>query len=128
MLRMEINRKIANFKKEKRHFSMYTYSFSLRNIFNVIHPVVICQAFRIFKCYVIRIYKWGTERQLYPVSTRRRFDVHATSITLIRRRMDVKTTSCAYWEGKEYFFFSFLWFWSKPSHVLIIIIWVPLIF
>ena len=31
------------------------------------------------------------------VSTRRRFDVHATSITLKRRRMDVKTTSCAYW-------------------------------
>ena len=33
-----------------------------------------------------------------PVSTRRRFDVYTTSITLKRRRMDVKTTSCAYWE------------------------------
>ena len=33
-----------------------------------------------------------------PISTRRRFDVHITSITLKRRRMDVKTTSCAYWE------------------------------
>ena len=26
-----------------------------------------------------------------------RFDVHTTSITLKRRHMDVKTTSCAYW-------------------------------
>ena len=34
---------------------------------------------------------------LYPVSTRRRFDVHTTSITLKRRRTDVKTTSCVYW-------------------------------
>ena len=33
-----------------------------------------------------------------PVSTRRRFDVHTTSITLKRRRMDVKTTLCAYWD------------------------------
>ena len=33
----------------------------------------------------------------YPVSTRRRFNVHTTSITVKRRRMDVKTTSCAYW-------------------------------
>ena len=32
-----------------------------------------------------------------PVRTRRRFDVHTTSITLKRRRMDVKTTPCAYW-------------------------------
>ena len=30
-----------------------------------------------------------------PVSTRRHFDVHTTSITLKRRRMDAKTTSCA---------------------------------
>ena len=36
---------------------------------------------------------------LYPVSTRRCFDVYTTSITLKRRRMDVKTTSCAYWVG-----------------------------
>ena len=34
---------------------------------------------------------------LYPISTRRHFDVHTTSITLKRRRMDVKTTLCAYW-------------------------------
>ena len=33
----------------------------------------------------------------FPVSTRRRFDVHTTSITLKQRRMDVKTRSCAYW-------------------------------
>ena len=33
-----------------------------------------------------------------PVSTGRRFDVHTTSITLKRRRTDVKTTSCAYWD------------------------------
>ena len=33
-----------------------------------------------------------------PVSTRRRFDVYKTSITLKRRRMDVKTTLCAYWD------------------------------
>ena len=36
-----------------------------------------------------------------PVSTRRCFDVHVTSITLKRRRTDVKTTSCAYWECVE---------------------------
>ena len=36
-----------------------------------------------------------------PVSTRHRFDIHTTSITLKRRRMDVKTTSCAYWEWKN---------------------------
>ena len=30
----------------------------------------------------------------YPVSTRRRFDVHTTSIMLKRRRTDFKTTSC----------------------------------
>ena len=29
--------------------------------------------------------------------SRRCFDVYATSITLKRRRMDVQTTSCAYW-------------------------------
>ena len=34
-----------------------------------------------------------------PVSTRRRFDVYTTSIRLKRRRMDVKTTSCAYWDA-----------------------------
>ena len=33
----------------------------------------------------------------YPVSTRRRVDVHTTSKTLKQRRMDVKTTLCAYW-------------------------------
>ena len=33
----------------------------------------------------------------FPVSTRRRFDVHTTSITLKRRRTDVKMTLCAYW-------------------------------
>ena len=32
-----------------------------------------------------------------PVSTRHRFDIHTTFITLKRRRTDVKTTSCAYW-------------------------------
>ena len=29
----------------------------------------------------------------------RRFDVYTTSIALKRRRMDVKTTLCAYWEA-----------------------------
>ena len=33
----------------------------------------------------------------YSVSTRRCFDVHTMFITLKRRRMDLKTTSCAYW-------------------------------
>ena len=33
----------------------------------------------------------------FPVSTRRRFDVHTTSITFKRRRINVKKTSCAYW-------------------------------
>ena len=33
-----------------------------------------------------------------PVSTRRRFNVHTTFITLKRRRKDVETTSCAYWD------------------------------
>ena len=32
-----------------------------------------------------------------PIHTRRRFDVHKTSITLKQRRADIKTTSCAYW-------------------------------
>ena len=32
------------------------------------------------------------------VITRRRFDVHTTSITSKRRRTDVKTTSCVYWD------------------------------
>ena len=36
-----------------------------------------------------------------PVSTRRCFDVYTTSITLKRRRMDVKTTLCAYWDGVD---------------------------
>ena len=40
---------------------------------------------------------WQEEN--FPVSTRRRFDVYTTSITLKRRRMDVKTTLCAYWVG-----------------------------
>ena len=33
-----------------------------------------------------------------PVRTRRHFDVHTTSITLKRRRTNVKTTLCAYWD------------------------------
>ena len=39
---------------------------------------------------------------LNPVSTRHRFDIHTTSITLKRRRTDVKTTSCAYWETTNF--------------------------
>ena len=35
--------------------------------------------------------------RVYPINTRRCFDVHATSITLKRRRTDVKITSRAYW-------------------------------
>ena len=35
---------------------------------------------------------------IIPVSTRRRFDAHTTSITLKRRCTDFKTTSCAYWD------------------------------
>ena len=34
----------------------------------------------------------------FAAITRRRFDVHTTSITFKRRRMDVKTTPCAYWD------------------------------
>ena len=52
----------------------------------------------------------------YPVSKRRLFDVHTTSITSKQRRTDVKTTSCAYWvdsvllQGRacsEFFFHQF---------------------
>ena len=48
---------------------------------------------------IIRIMTFVFTRTYYysPVSARRRFDVHATSITLKRRRMDVKTTLCVYW-------------------------------
>ena len=35
-----------------------------------------------------------------PVRIRHRFDVYTTSITLKRRRLDVKTTLCVYWENK----------------------------
>ena len=42
-----------------------------------------------------KMYEWPFK---IPVSTRRRFDAHTTSITLKRRLMDVKTTSCAYWD------------------------------
>ena len=34
---------------------------------------------------------------LYPVDTRRRFNVYTTSIRRQRRRIDVETTSCVYW-------------------------------
>ena len=37
--------------------------------------------------------------QSHSVRTRNRFDVYTTSITLKRRRLDVKTTLCAYWAG-----------------------------
>ena len=40
----------------------------------------------------------SSDISLIPVSTRRRFDVNTTSITLKRRHMDVKTTLCAYWD------------------------------
>ena len=43
-------------------------------------------------------FKTFQERFKIPVSTRHRFDIHTTSITLKQRRMDVKTTSCAYWD------------------------------
>ena len=33
-----------------------------------------------------------------PVSIRRCFDVYTTFITLKRRHMDVKATSCAHWD------------------------------
>ena len=32
----------------------------------------------------------------YPVDTRRRFNVDATSYDVVRRRIDVETTSCVY--------------------------------
>ena len=48
-----------------------------------------------------------TQFSNYPVSTRRRFDVHTTSITLKRRRTDFKTTSCAYWVGSFFCFCSY---------------------
>ena len=45
----------------------------------------------------------------YLVNTRHRFDIHTTSITtsitLKRRRTDVKTRSCAYWEAISIWFF-----------------------
>ena len=39
----------------------------------------------------------ATATLIYISPIRRCFDVYTTSITLKRRRMDVKTTSCAYW-------------------------------
>ena len=41
---------------------------------------------------------WLFQRPQTPVCTRHRFDVYTTSITLKRRRLDVKTTLCAYWD------------------------------
>ena len=35
-----------------------------------------------------------------PVDTRRRFNVYTTSETSYRRLIDVKTTSCVYWESQ----------------------------
>ena len=42
--------------------------------------------------------KAASEGNSIPVRTRHRFDVYTTSITLKRRRLDVKTTLCAYWD------------------------------
>ena len=36
-----------------------------------------------------------------PVDTRRRFNVYKTSIRRRRRRTDVETTSCVYWEMRH---------------------------
>ena len=38
------------------------------------------------------------KRDIIPVSKRRCFNVYTTSIKLKRHRMDVKTTSYAYWD------------------------------
>ena len=43
-----------------------------------------------------------------PVSTRHRFNIHTTTITLKRRRTDVKTTWCAYWEYIKGYFYLFI--------------------
>ena len=43
-----------------------------------------------------------------PVRTQRCFDVHTTSITLKRRCMGAKATSCAYWDhSRSQVFFVF---------------------
>ena len=49
------------------------------------------------KLHILCINFEKKNRFSHPVSTRRCFYVHTTSITLKRRRMDVQTTSCAYW-------------------------------
>ena len=49
-----------------------------------------------------RILNWmrfSISMKKHPVSTRHRFEIHATSITLKRRRTDVKTT--LYWAWKN---------------------------
>ena len=63
----------------------------------------------------LKMFKSGYLRQLEslvlnPVSTRRRFDVYTTSITLKQRCMDVKTTR-AYWEGVQIVFD-----WENSKH------------
>ena len=75
------------------------------------------------KRFYFRIGNINTGKQLFllfaitqcnfPVSTRRRFDVYTTSITLKRRHMDVKTTLCAYWVNSFAIFLHFrLAFWT----------------
>ena len=46
--------------------------------------------------YWIERIQFRSKRISLPVNTRHRFDIHTTSITLKRRRTDVKTTSFAY--------------------------------
>ena len=45
------------------------------------------------------LYKCCIQPCCIPVRTRGCFDVHKTSITLKRRRTDVKITSCVYWDS-----------------------------
>ena len=69
-------------------------------MFSFLHNLTFLR--RIYLCYISYML-YNLHHQVFllahtfPVTTRHRFDVHTTSITLKRRRMDVKTTSCAYW-------------------------------
>ena len=52
-----------------------------------------------------------------PVDTRRRFNVYKTSIRRRRRRIDVETTSCVYWDIAKLVFINFSKFGKLSNNV-----------
>ena len=55
---------------------------------------------KIFKTLLVRICPWS----IIPGDTRRRFNVYRTSIRRRRRRIDVETTLCIYWDATNSFY------------------------